>query len=329
MVIINTKFSQRFGDKMSTNKGFLISALAILMLVLGLPFAAAQNNGLQYHESAGIVTLTTEDIDIRITGVSEVPHFHWWDPNSPDVDYHVMFVSIFEANDTNSDGAFENGVDSIIGARFALPTTDWDFSGFDVDTDGENVTAIHFNFTSTDTFDPRPTGGGDFSNIPNLPEFDVTIQLRVHLDMEHPGEFKFDVIIDGWEWTYEESILVMHFTVTQSVHGQAQGDDDPEGFQRTGTKFEFAEGYMQYNETALAAQNTLEVKASYGEGVGQEAGESIYLAFENFGNETLEYDPTIGINSADSILLDTNTLLILGGVVVVVVILALVVKMRK
>ncbi|MFW9932160.1 MAG: hypothetical protein ACFFDR_05835 [Candidatus Thorarchaeota archaeon] len=314
---------------MTTEKGFVMTALAIFILVLGVPFAAAQSNGLQYHESAGIVTLSTEDIDIRITGVSEVPHFHWWDPNTPTVDYHVMFVSIFEANDTNSDGVFENGVDHIIGARFALPTTDWEFSGFDEETDGENVTAIHFNFTSTETFDPRPTGGGDFGNIPNLPEFDVTIQLRVHLNLDNPGEFKFDVIIEGWEWTYEDSILVMQYTVTQSTHGQTQGNDDPEGFHRTGTKFEFANGYMQYNETALAAQNTLEVKASYGEGVGQEAGESIYLAFENFGNETLEYDPIIGISSTDSLLLDANTLLIIGGVVVVVVVLALVFKMKK
>ncbi len=313
---------------MNTNKGFVISTIAILMLMVGVPLAAAQNNGLQYQESAGIVRLTTEDIDIRITGVSEVPHFHWWDPDNPNVDYHVMFVSMFEANDTNSDGIFENGVDARIGAPFALPTTDWEFSGFLEETDGENVTAIHFNFTSTETHDPRPTGGSEYGNLPDLPEFDVTIQLRIHLDLETPGEFKFDVIIDGWDWTYDDSILVMQFTVTQSAHGQLQGDVDPEGFHKTGTKFEFNNGYMEYNETALAAQNTLEVKASYGEGIGEEAGESIYLAFEYFGNETLEYDPIIGITSSDTLPVDT-TLLLVGGIIIVIIVVAVLFKMKK
>jgi len=290
---------------------------------------AAQGNGVQHQESAGIVTLTTDVIDIRVTGANQAPHFHWWDPNSPTVDYHVKFVKMFEANDTNANGAFDIGDDIMIGAPFALSAANWDFSGFDTEMDGESVTAIHFNFTTTEIYDPRPGGvSGDYTSLPNMAEFDVYVEIRVHLDMDNPGEFKFDVIIDGWEWTYDESILVMQFTLTQSEHGQADGTDAPSGFQHTGTEFNFANGYMEYEETALAAQNTLEVKASYGEGTGLEAGESVYLAFENFGNERLEYDPTIGIIPADAVALDT-TLLLVGGAVVGIVILVLVMKMRK
>ena len=141
---------------------------------------------------------------------------------------------------------------------------------------------------------------------------------------------KFDLIVEGWDWTYEDSILVLQFTVTQSTHGQLQGDDAPSGFQRDGTKFQFENGYFEYEETALAANNTLQVKASYGEGIGQEAGQSIYLAFENFGDETLEYDPILGMDSADStgFALDPMTLALIGGAVVVLLIVVVAVRRR-
>jgi hypothetical protein len=307
-------------------KGVLV-AFALVLMSSTVPLAAAQGNQIQYQHSQGIVTLSTDAIEIKITGAGEVPHFHWWDPNTTDVDYHVMFVKLFEANDTNSNGVFDLGNDTMIGAPFALPTTDWEISEFVTEGEGENVTAVHFNMTSTTTHDPRPDGPG---NLPPMAEFDVMMQIRVHLDLEKPGEVKFDVVIDGWDWTYEESILVLQFTVTESNHGQNQGSRDPAGFERTGTKFEFNNGYMEYEDTALAAQNTIQVRASYGEGTGLEAGESVYLAFENFGNETLEYDPTLGIEAEGALpLLDPTTLLLIGGGIVALVVIVAIVKLRK
>jgi hypothetical protein len=302
-----------------------------MLVGICIPLAAAQGNSLEYQYSAGIVSLTTDDIAIKVTGNNQAPHFHWWDPNTPDVDYHVMFVKMFEANDTNSDGVFNNASDRVIGAPFALPTTDWDFSGFITEDDGENTTAVHFNFTTTTEHDPRPEGVGmDFGGLPSMPAFNVSIEVRVHLNLTNAGEMKFDLIVEGWDWTYEDSILVLQFTVTESSHGQLQGDADPAGFHKTGTKFQFENGYFEYEETALAANNTLEVKASYGEGIGQEAGQSIYLAFENFGDDTLEYDPILGIESTDgtSFVPDTMTLALIGGAIVVLLIVVVVVKRR-
>jgi len=157
------------------------------------------------------------------------------------------------------------------------------------------------------------------------------IQIRVHIDLENPGQMKFDLIVDGWQWTFNDTILVFHFTVTESNHGVSQAGTDPTNFQQTGTKFSFGNGYMEYNETALAAQNTLEVKASYGEGTALEAGESVYLAFENFGNETLEYDPILGIepSTAGADILLANLPLIGAGVLAVVVIAVIVLKLKK
>jgi hypothetical protein len=160
--------------------------------------------------------------------------------------------------------------------------------------------------------------------------FNVSVAVCVHLNLSTPGEMKFDLIVDGWEWTYEDSILVLQFTVTESSHGQLQGTDAPNGFQRDGTKFQFEAGYFEYEESAYAANNTLQVNASYGEGIGQEAGESIYLAFENFGEETLEYDPILGIESSSStgLPIDTTTLALIGGAVVVLLIVVVAVRRR-
>jgi hypothetical protein len=308
----------------------IIAVAALVMLVISIPSADAQINPFEFNHSAGIVTLETEEINFKIVGVSDYPHFQWWDPDNPDLDYHMRFVSLFEANDTNVDGVYTKGIDSVIGSRFMLPFTNWDFSGFVTETDGENITAVHFNFTSTTAFDPRPEGFGDWSFLPIISEFDVMTQIRVHFDMDNPSEVKFDVVIDGWVWSYDDSILVFQFVIVQSLHGDGNPEVLPEGFHKTGTKFEFSNGYMEYEGTALAANNTLQVEASYGEGVGLELGESVYLAFEYFGDATMIYDPILGIEPTSSQLLDTTTtLLLVGGIVVVVIAAIVILKVRK
>jgi hypothetical protein len=240
-----------------------------------------------------------------------------------------MFVKLFEANDTNENGAFDLGTDTMVGPVFPLPTANWEFSGFDTDTDGENVTEVHFNFTTTAMHNPRPAGQGGYGDLPPLSEFNLSIQIRVHMDLSEPGEFKFDLILDGWEWTFVDSILVLQFQVTESNHGQNQGEREPAGFQEmTQNNFTFGAAYMECADEALAAQNTLEVKASHGEGTGLEAGESVYIAFEYFGSETLEYDPILGIDSTTTGL-DSTVLLLAGAGVAIVVIAIVALRARK
>jgi hypothetical protein len=243
-----------------------------------------------------------------------------------------MFVKFFEVNDTDSNGVYDIDSDVMVGPPLALPTTDWEFSGFELEQEGNSVTAVHFNFTSTEEHEPRPLDASEsYGNLPEIEPFDVMIQIRVHIDLENPGEMKFDLIVEGWQWTFADTLLVFHFTVTESNHGVSQTGTDPTNFHHTETKFSFGNGYMEYIETALAAQNTLEVKASYGEGTALEAGESVYLAFENFGDETLEYDPILGIEpSASGVdILLANLPLIGAGALVAVVIAAIVLKLKK
>jgi hypothetical protein len=325
---INTKLERNPGDSVNIYKKTALALFALTIIGLGVPLTAAQSSGILYQYAAGIVSLETDDISIKITGNDQAPHFHWWDPNNPTVDYHVMFAKMFEANDTNANGVYDHGSEPMIGAPFALPTSGWDFGGFETVEINGSTTEVHFNFTTESTFDPRPIGG-DYGQIPSLDPFDVEIEVDVHMYLETPGEFKFDLVVSGWNWTYEDSLLVLMFTVTESAHGQSHGDTDPSGFQRDGTKFQFENGYFEYNETALAAQNTLEVKASYGEPSGEYSGNAIFLSFENFGNETLEYDPIIGIESSSpGIILDPMTIGLIGGAAVIII-LAIILVRRK
>ncbi|MFW9837719.1 MAG: hypothetical protein ACFFE7_09380 [Candidatus Thorarchaeota archaeon] len=315
---------------MNIYKKTSLALFALMLIGMGVPLAAAQSTGILYQYSAGIVSLETDDIAIKVTGNDQAPHFHWWDPNNPTVDYHVMFVRMFEANDTNTNGVFDNDTDVMIGAPFVLPTVGWDFSGFEAVQDGGNTTEVHFNFTTEATFNPRPEGTGvDYGNLPSLSAFDVNVSVNVHMYLENPGEFKFDLVVEGWSWTYEDSILVLMFTVTESAHGQNQGDNDPSGFHKVGTKFQFENGYFEYEETALAANNTLQVKASFGEASGEYSGNAVYLSFENFGDDTLEYDPVLGVLSSESSpVLDPMTIGIVAGASVIIILAAIVVRRR-
>ncbi|MEM2143294.1 MAG: hypothetical protein QXS20_09910 [Candidatus Thorarchaeota archaeon] len=313
---------------MKSHKATLVALAAIAMIALCVPLVSAQGSQLQYRYQAGIASFETSELAVKVTAAGQVPHFHYWSPVNPTVNYHVMFVKIFEASDTDSDAVFTPGVDHIVGPVFALPSTNWEFSGFSTETSNGNVTAIHFNFTSTQNFDPRPDlPGNPYGPLPPLSPFDVQVQIRVHMSVSAPNQFKFDLIISGWQWTYDDSMLVFQFTVTESNHGENQGTRPPSGLYREQTTFRFGNGYMQYEETALAAQNMIQVRASHGEGTGQEAGTSIYLAFAYFGNSTLEYDPVLGVVSTTGLPVDPSTLLI-GGIVLIVVV-AVALKLRK
>lgn len=319
------------GDTMKNHNKILLSLFAVVMLGIAIPNVAAQGNAMQYNHSAGIVTLSTDSLELKVVGANQFPDFHWWDPSDDSVDYHMRFISLFEANDTDADGVFTRSVDHVIGYRFMLPTIGWEFSGFETESVDDEVTAVHFNFTSTSEYDPRPGGPtGDYGHLPDLSATNVTVQIRVHLYMDNPHEVKFDVVIGGWTWTYTDSILVMQFTIVETNHGNGMPERSPGDFAKTGTKFNFNNAYMSYEDEALAlqAQNSLQVKASYGEGVGNENGESVYLAFQNFGDDTLEYDPIVGL-SADTLPLDsTTTLLLLGGVGIVAIV-AIAMKIKK
>jgi len=320
---------------MITVRRTLMFALALTALLASLPFVAAQSTGIQYQHANGVVTLTTDDIGVKVSAFSDVPHFHFWDESddTPGADYHVTFSKLFEANDTNNNGAYDAGVDHRYGEPYTLPTDDWEFSGFVTDEADDIVTGVHFNFTNEDTFVP-PTPVV-LAEIPS--SMDLEIQIRVHINLTNSNEMKFDIRLEGWEWAYADSILVFQFAVAESEHGLQEGTGEPADFERdtSGYRFEFGDAYMECAEFAFADNSTTEphqvqMRATHGEAEQGSVGKSVYLAFEYFGNETLDYDPTLGVLSADgpAPLSSEQLLLIGGGTVALLVLVAIGVKTR-
>ena len=281
---------------------YALTFFALTIIGLGVPMTAATSSGILYQHSAGMVSLETDDISIKVTGNNQAPHFHWWSPDSS-IDYHVMFVKMFEANDTIIDGVYETSVDTIVGDPFILPTTGWNFSGFNTVEENGNTTEVHFDFATTDS--------------------DIMIEVHVHMYLDRPDQVKFDVVVDNWEWTYDDSLLVLMFTVTESVHGEPNSDLTPSGLQKVGTKFQFGDAYFGYNETAIAANNSLEVNASFGD------GNAIFLAIENFGNDTLVYDPILGVTQPEAVTPIDPIIIGLAGSIAIIVVLAIVLIKRR
>ncbi len=317
-----------------------VAVIAALVLITSIPFATAQGQGMMnYQYSAGMATVTTEDIGVKVTAQNQVPHFMWWNATSPDEDYHVMFLKLFEAEDTNADGAYDPEVDRIIGAPYLLPSSNWNFSGFNVIETEFNTTEIHFNFTKTETFTPPTPVTTTVTTPSQMSEFNVTIQLRVHISSANPDEMKFDIIISGWEWTSQDSLLVFQFTITMSDHGAEQGDREPPVFAQEGNKFKFGEGYFEFANQAKAGETNIQVQGIQGSPTGEEMGKSVYLAFEYFGNETLEYDPVLGISSSGAtdgtdtgdggVIIDYNQLMLVAGGLSVIVLVLVIVKMKR
>jgi len=65
--------------QMNLNRKATLAFFALMLVAIGVPLAAAQGNSVEYQYSAGIVSLTTDDIAIKVTGNNQAPHFHWWD----------------------------------------------------------------------------------------------------------------------------------------------------------------------------------------------------------------------------------------------------------
>ncbi|MHA3964663.1 MAG: hypothetical protein AM325_014120 [Candidatus Thorarchaeota archaeon SMTZ1-45] len=318
----------------------LLAALAAMVVLASVPFVAAQpyRHMFQFEESLGVVSITTGEIGVRVTADGEVPHFHWWNETDPGTDYHIMFNRLFEANDSNEDMIFDPGVDAIVGGAFSLPKADWDFSGFLTEEQNDVVTALHFNFTTTETYD-HGSGMVTMPGMHRIPghtnPMDVEIQIRIHFYLATPDQFKFDLRISGWEWTNTDSILVFQFTVGESEHNRNISERDVSRVDQEGTKFSFGNAWMEYAQHAFAgnASHQVEVRASHGEGLMAQEHKSLFIAFEYFGDETLDYDPILGISPLSTtwtfLGIDYNQLVLLAGGFSVLAIIVIAVRYRN
>ncbi|MFX0054953.1 MAG: hypothetical protein ACFFAX_01910 [Promethearchaeota archaeon] len=318
----------------------LLAVFATMMVLASVPFVAAQphHRMFQFEESLGVVTITTGDIGVRVAADGEVPHFAWWNETDPGTDSHITFNRLFEANDTNENGAFDRGIDYLVGSMFRLPMDDWEFSGFLTEEQNDVVTAIHFNFTNTNTYE-HDGPGMTMPGMPGMPghtnPMDVEIQIRIHFYLATPDQFKFDLMVSGWEWTSTNSILVFQFAVGESEHNRNISERDVSSIDHEGQKFTFGNAWMEYAQNAFAgnASHQVQVRASHGDPLMEQERKSIFIAFEYFGDEALEYDPILGITALSTpwtfLGIEYNQLVLLAGGFSVLAIIVIAVKYRN
>ena len=259
--------------------------LAFLMLAGFMATAAADSTGFQWQYDAGNkqVTVTTPKLDIRVTTGGQVPHFMFWDPTILDpnarLTYHVQFHQLIEFDDTNADGVYTNGTDTNVRV-LAMSAINWTFSGFLVDQVNGSVTAIHFNFTLADV---QPPHGYE----------ELFVQLRCHVNASKPEELKFDVVISGWPWANSGTYLALRWDLmVQSPGAGAYRHASQYQYHVENRTYSFDGAYVSYRSTANVGLSTIPVNSSISE---QSDRTRFYIVYPNFGNQTLEHDPEVGL----------------------------------
>jgi hypothetical protein len=345
------------------NKG-VIATLAVVVLLSSVPFTNAQD----FHLGLGInmsycdfdkcvYTVSTGEMNVwgpyHSDSYSGNSWFSFWNGSSEDY-YHdskvytVNFQAIFEAFDTNMDGTFTPGLDQHVGGivqprneLMYIPSFNWSDIVFEVQ---DNVTtAVHLKHTYNMTFTHQDseyiTTVPGWSGLPgHTNQMDINLELFVHFYLNKPNQFKIDMRVSGWEWTFSDSILVFVITVTEDLNQESPEPDieirDLEIVHEGNTLY-FGQAWMEYSQNASADDETgpVQVQASQGRfeylNLWNESEEysAIFIAFQNFDNETLEYDPVFGLNPTDhpitpneisyNQLLLTASLVTIGTIVVI------------
>ncbi len=124
----------------------LMSMSIILSLTFSLTAPVAHAK-VKNERSGDNVSLTTDTLAVEIKGGGNVPFFFFYKVGENETTYKLQLSQIFEAEDDNSDGVYDNGTDKkVAGSTLALSSLSWEFSDFDIETSASNETqAIHFN----------------------------------------------------------------------------------------------------------------------------------------------------------------------------------------
>ncbi|MCG3259630.1 MAG: hypothetical protein H7644_07785 [Candidatus Heimdallarchaeota archaeon] len=330
------------------NKVKIIGLSMMVLMMLTLTQASAGNQVLGYQEQNKLVTLTYDTITIKVNAGGMVPKFQYTEENSG-FDFNIMMRSVIEYLDFNEDGAFQynetgiwmddpNPPEPAHSNVLALSSIRWTFGGFDVDyVEGtEEVSAVHFNFTSEMVMDPFYS------------DFEMEIVAHMYLvDTTTFGyivigksELKFDIVMRNWNWQRNDTNLALRFDIAPIKNTYQLSDTNDvacdlgansSGFenkventdsikQQYKIAGEGVEGWFAYaNQAQYRVASTYEygsVNASHsalGDGTLQ-----TYLSFEHFDDEVV-YDPSISVGedilktgSLELIFIGSGALMILG-----------------
>ena len=317
------------------------------------------------QKEEGVALLETDVLTVMVNTKSSLPHFKWWVTGHNETIYIAKFISLIEFIDENGDGAFQ--YNETVTAEdmfqyeegqgqqehrefwepyfaFAQGGPYWNFSGFyniteNVTENGE-IIGIGFDFElQMNTTKLNETGLIAYSDLYILLRCkmyfqDAQIIVKpdkpdmIYYNISGLAELKVDVVIEGWPWHTNYSMLALRWDITveeENEHGRyrtvIEGEEvDPNEVMKEGeekpvkpedpedklTALEFVSEFTSETHAYFGAiTNALIVNKTTGEKTVADVTCSyktdgnnniiLYIAFSYFGNETLEYDPVIGV----------------------------------
>ncbi|OLS23129.1 MAG: hypothetical protein HeimC2_27470 [Candidatus Heimdallarchaeota archaeon LC_2] len=255
------------GKKMKKAISFFGISLIFLLL---LSNGTTVRGDVEGDTDGDTTTVQTDGLVVEIKGGFNVPFYFFWSTDSPDVKYKIQMDSIFEANDSNINGVYDLASDKKVpGSGITLASLTWEFSDLTTETNslGE-VTAIDFSLNTAESMNPTID--------------DTFIQFDNHIDRDSGSQLKFDVIIDNYEFSSPQSMLVLAFKI------QSQGEASQDG-----QTVSFGDGFFHSENTASDDNGEISVGLSQ----ANEDGGKLYLAYEQFTGKMI-HDPTIGVGSS-------------------------------
>ena len=285
----------------------------ILLLFVTLQVEAVPGAGIEYEHKNGIATIATDNVTISVNAQGNIPVVHY--TLASGLTYNVMFKQLIEYQDLNEDGAFQYN-ESLPGVPiFTFTSAKWLFSGFETDLVGEDISAIHFNFTLDQMM------GLLYQDL------DITIVFHLYMDDVDIGgydlvggtELKFDLYISGWAWEEVDSLLALRFDITSAEGSQIRNQHNQQLETTVNTtnneikqqnteeikqKFEIQQegnkAYFAYaNQSRIKNQYESQYRYSEVNGSCSSSGDGIlqlFLSFEHF--DELIYDPSLGTDDS-------------------------------
>ncbi len=272
----------------------ICSVAFLFFLSLGSISTVYAQDGVQARlETHGPVTVSTEDLTVRVNP-GPVPHFWYWSTDgSQDDAYHVKFQHLIEYSDDNGDEMFASTETESGGASFSLSSGKWEFSGLTTEDgdsleSGDTADSVKFSFTLVGPIRGKQNGNnGQQGNLSTtkIASENLVVVLTCHISADEGNKMKIDVYIENWNFVSEDNRLAVRtdFTTDNGTHTIEEGNDG----------YQIGDAFFAYEDSATADGQSVTVTAN-AEELEQATGLKVWFNYPSF-TDTLDHDPTIGI----------------------------------
>ncbi|MFW9990791.1 MAG: hypothetical protein ACFFD4_01905 [Candidatus Odinarchaeota archaeon] len=260
------------------------------------------------------LTLGNDRLTVKFEGNN--PHIKFFlnkNENSSKSHYKLIFGSLVEYSDSDSDGIYTSGKDGHV-QTISLESIDFDHTGPDSTAD-DGVT-VTFNSSGFNQNMP------DLSVLIRIYFFKQTQELYITgtdtsgvtsietVTVQGNAEFKFDIEIRNWDFDVENNRLALIIKILANTAFQHRGGDNETDTSNTiESKNNRERPYIEYPGTALADGEIVDVAAKLEE-KGQQH-QVLQFSFPSFSEELI-YDPVLGIDGIAGV--DAAGILILAAV---------------